>query len=182
MNNQTTISVYDCIFIQIKPLDELFTDWDLLFKSECKLVNTYTYTSTVNHILISIEVWNSSDKAVIILYHTFLDYIIKYKADSCFLISLNILSQANLLKLTNWVKFTFYTLLAVSTAYYIVSNISVKSEHQLQNRITVYEQISTAVTALTDIINCYASLWEDKGNMTDISENKWIKISLLNNW
>ena len=61
-------------------------------------------------------------------------------------------------------------------------SISVESEHQLQNRITVYKQISNTVRALTDIISHYSSLWEDKGNMTDISEKEWIEISLLNNW
>ena len=54
LNNQTTISVYNSIIIQIKPLIELSINWDLLFESEYKLADAYT--SIVNHTLTSIEV------------------------------------------------------------------------------------------------------------------------------
>ena len=119
---------------------------------------------------------------MIISHHTPLSWIVKYEADSCFLISLNLLPHAELFKSTNWVKLTFWALMTVTAVYHIAFSTSVKSEHQLQNEITVYEQISTAVRALTDITDHYSSLWEDKENMTDISEDEWMKISLLNNW
>ena len=54
LNDQTTISIYDSIIVQIKPLQELLTDCNLLFKSECKLADIYI--SIVNHTVISIEV------------------------------------------------------------------------------------------------------------------------------
>ena len=154
----------------------------MLFELKCKLADIYAYTSIVDHTLTSIEVCNNFNKTVVISYHTLLSWIIEYEADSCFLISSDLLSQADSSKLTNWVKVTFQTLLITTVIYYIVFNISVESEHQLQNEITVYEQITTAVTALTDIVSHYLDLWEDKRNITDISENEWIKILLLNNW
>ena len=107
-NDQMIILIYDFTAVQIKPLHELPTDQDLLFKPECKLA--YAYTSIVDHTLTSIEIWNDSDWAVIISHHTSLDWIIKYEADSCFLTSSDLLSQA--LKTINWVKSIFWTLLA----------------------------------------------------------------------
>ena len=101
------MSVYDLIIVQIKSLHKLLTNWDLLFESECKLADVYVYTLIINHTLISIEVWNSSDKAVIILHHISLSCIIEYKADSCFLISLNLLPYAELFKSISWVKTMF---------------------------------------------------------------------------
>ena len=54
LNNQIMISVYDSIIVQIKSLQELLTDCDLLFKSECKLADIYM--SIIDHIFTSIEV------------------------------------------------------------------------------------------------------------------------------
>ena len=51
----------------------------------------------------------------------------------------------------------------------------------MHNSITVYK-CTSAVSALNEIVNYYLSLWKDNSNMTDISENKWMKVSLLENW
>ena len=91
LNNQTIILVYEFIIVQVKSLHVLLTDWDLLFKSNCKLVNIYAYISIVDHSLISIEVWNNFSKAVIISHHTSLDYIIEYKVNRYFLVSSDLL-------------------------------------------------------------------------------------------
>ena len=85
-------------------------------------------------------------------------------------------------KSINWVKTTFKTLLAVSAAYYVTFSVTVKSEHKLSNSITVYEQITAAVTALNKVINQYLSLWEDNNNIADVLKNEWIEILLLDNW
>ena len=91
LNDQITVSVYDSIIVQIKPLQDLLTDQDLLFESECKLADVYVYISIVDHTLTSIEVCNNFSKAVIISHHTPLSRIVEYKADSCFLISSDLL-------------------------------------------------------------------------------------------
>ena len=151
MNDQITISVYDLTVIQIKSLHRLLTDWDLLFELNCKLADVYT--SIINHIFTSIKVWNAFNKAVIISHHTSLGWIVEYKADSCFLVNLNLLFYAEFFKLISWVKTTFWTLLSVSAVYYIIFSITVKSEHKLSNNVTVYEQITAAVTALNKVVN-----------------------------
>ena len=99
LNDKITISVYNFTIIQIKPLNDLSTDRDLLFELKCKLADTYAYTSIVDHTLTSIKVCNNFSKAVIISHHTPLDWIVKYEADSCFLVSLNLLPHAGLFKL-----------------------------------------------------------------------------------
>ena len=119
---------------------------------------------------------------MIISCHTSLDCIIKYEADSCFIVSLNLLPQTGYLKLINWVKIIFCTLLATFSVYYIVISITAELENQLENRITVYEIITATVTALSKVINHYLSLWKDNKTVVDISEDEWMKISLLNNW
>ena len=68
LNNQITISAYDSIIVQIKPLQELLTDCNLLFKLKCKLADIYI--SIIDHTLTSIKVRNVSDKAMIISHHT----------------------------------------------------------------------------------------------------------------
>ena len=180
LNNQTMIPVYDSIIVQIKSLQGLLTDCNLLFESECKLADIYT--SIIDYTVISIEVQNASDKDMIISHHTPLGWIVKYKADSCFLVSSDLLPHTRLFKSISWVKTTFQTLLVTTAVYHTVSSISVELEQQLLNSITVYEQITAAVTALNKVVNHYLSLWKDNGNMTDISESEWIEILLLNNW
>ena len=164
------ISVYASIIVQIKSLQKLLTDHNLLFELKCKL--TDIYTSIIDHTLISIKVQNASDKAVIISHYISLDWIVEYKVNSCFLISLNLLSHAEHFKSINWVKTTFQTLLAVSVICYVIFSITVESEHKLSNSITVYEQITAAVTALNKVVNQYSSLWEDNSNMTDVLKNE----------
>ena len=139
LNDKITISVYDSIIVQIKPLNDLSTNRDLLFELKCKLADVYAYTSIVNYTLTSIEVCNDFSKAVIISHYTSLNWIVKYEADSCFLISSDLLLYAELFNPIDWVKTTFWTLLAVSVIYHVISDITVKSEHQLLNNITVYE-------------------------------------------
>ena len=107
MSDQTTVSAYDLTIIQIKSFMRLFADQDLLLKLKCKLADVYAYTSIVDYTLTSIEVCNNFSKAVIILHHTLLSQIVEYEADSCFLVSSDLLSQADLSKLTNWIKVIF---------------------------------------------------------------------------
>ena len=86
------------------------------------------------------------------------------------------------LKFINWIKLTFWTLLAVTAAYYVIISNTVELEQQMQNSITVYEQTLTVAAALSEVTNHYSSLWEDNENVADISENKWIEILLVDNW
>ena len=63
------ISVYSSTVVEIKPLQGLFTDCDLLFELKCKLADAYAYTSIVDHTLTSIEVCNNFNKTVIISHY-----------------------------------------------------------------------------------------------------------------
>ena len=133
--------------------------------------------------LTSIEVWNDSDKAVILSPYTPLGCIVEYKADSYFKISSDLVFRAGKLKFRcSWVKLTFQTLLLISAAYHVNFSTTVKSEQQLLNSITVYRKTTNAVTALTEIVSHYSNLWEDNSNVADILKDEWMKISLLNNW
>ena len=114
-------------------------------------------------------------------HHTSLSWIVKYKADDCFLVSSDLLPQTTPLMSINWIKFIFCTLLAVTAIYHIITDTTVESKQQMHNSVTVYK-CTSAASALNKIINHYLSLWEDNSNVTDISENEWMKISLLENW
>ena len=177
----TTISVYDSIIVQIKPLPELFMNQDLLFEPDCKLADTYAYMSVVNHTLISIEVWNDSDRAVIISHHTPLSWIVEYKVNGCFLANSELITRAVKLKLFNQVKSTFQNLQTVTAAYHITFTTTMEAEQCLQNSVTVYENTQTN-TSLSEVVNQYSNLWEDIDNVADVSEEEWIEISLLENW
>ena len=108
-NDQTIIPAYGSTIVQIKPLHGLPTDQDLLFEPECKLADTYAYTSIVDHTLTIIEVRNDSDRAVTLPRHTPLGRIIEYEADGCFLAYPGLINRVSRpkSKLSSWIKLTF---------------------------------------------------------------------------
>ena len=178
LNSQTTIPAYGSTIVQIRPLHGLPTDRDLLFEPDCRLADAYT--SIVDHQLSSIELRNSSDKAVVIPRHTRLGRIVEYEADGCFLANPDLLRAGS--KPTNWIKSSFRTLLAATAAYHISSGPTSEPEQRLQNGVTVYGDTPTTVTALTEVTNRYPRLWEDNGNIANVPEDKWMEIPLLDNW
>ena len=177
-NSQTTIPAYGSTIVQIRPLHGLPTDRDLLFEPDCRLADAYT--SIVDHQLSSIELRNSSDKAVVIPRHTHLGRIVEYEADGCFLANPDLLRAGS--KPTNWIKSSFQTLLAATAAYHISSGPTSEPEQRLQNGVTVYRDTPTTVTALTEVTNRYPRLWEDNSNIANVPEDEWMEIPLLDNW
>ena len=59
--------------------------------------------------------------------------------------------------------------------------LEAESKRSLLNEITVCRD-AEAQNWITEVIKCYSQLWEDWGNIVNISESEWINISLLNNW
>ena len=176
-NDETVIPAYGYVTVSIETLD-LPTDWDLLFESDCNSAEAYTFI--VNHTLNWIQLCNDTNKAVVISHHTQLDRIVEYEADSCFLASQDLLTIANPLIKLNWVKQTFWALLAATAVHHVIMNKLCK-ECVTDHGVTIYEK-PTIIEWINAVVSCYPKLWEDHRHVINVPEEKWMDISLLNNW
>ena len=52
----------------------------------------------------------------------------------------------------------------------------------LANEITIYDNKSNKVTALTAVVKTYSDLWHDCERMMNISEINYLQMSLKENW
>ena len=176
-NDETVIPAYGYTTVPIETLD-LPTDWDLLFESDCNSAEAYTFI--VNHILNRIQLCNDTNKAVVIPRHTQLGCIVEYEADGCFLASQDLLTIANPLIKLNWVKQTFWALLAATAVHHVAMDKLCK-ECVTDRRVTIYGK-PTTIEWINAVVSCYLKLWEDHGHVVNVSEEEWMDISLLDNW
>ena len=183
-NDKTVISVYDYITVLILALNTLLlTNWDLLFELNCNSAEVYVFI--INYILNWIQLCNNINKAVIISHYIWLNCIVKYEADSCFLISSDLLTVTKI-SVNNWIKQTFQTLLVTITVYHIVINTwsmnKLCKKHIINQNIIIYRKNPSTVKQIDAVVSHYSNLWKDYGNVIDISEREWMNILLLNNW
>ena len=117
---------------------------------------------------------------MIISCHTQLDCIVEYETDSYFLVSQELLTIVNSLIKLNWVKQIFWALLTAITVHYMIMN-KLCEKCVTDHRVTIYEKL-IIIEWINAVISCYLKLWKDYEHVINISEEKWMNISLLNNW
>ena len=139
-----------------------------------------------------VHIQNDMNLSLMVACKTKMGRLIEYKTDDCYLVSsdnvklTSIFSQYD----TEWVKQCFQDMLVI-TAFHISMKMSISAddsttnisvlEHHLENDVTIYGEIAVA-TQIKDIVAVYFRLWKDHRNVVDVSELKWMNISLLNNW
>ena len=156
---------------------------DLIF--EPKQMDTLTlFVSIVDNSLSSqgVIVHNDTDLSVTLVRHVRLDKILKYKAEECFQIDLKDASLAERslkkVKSKSLIKKTFKELMCAVVIFNAV--IFIKKTIYFTD-VTIYED-TIAIEAIVKVVEVFLNLWKDIDNVINVSENQWMKISLVDNW
>ena len=197
LNEYTVISSQAQITILITSFDEveLLNDRDLLFESDNISIELTVYAHIVNHARSEVLIYNESEHSMILLQKTHLEQVVEYKADSCYSAHLNIsllaIRESHSRDNESWICRSFWSILISVAAFNVVTNdvftvnslslSELSTETLLMNEITVYSGTST-LYQITEVISQYPQLWEDWGNIVNVSESEWMNISLFDNW
>ena len=63
----------------------LFYDQNFLFKSDCHQADISVYVHIVDHVMTKIHVWNNSDVFLIISQKFYINNVVKYETEDCYL-------------------------------------------------------------------------------------------------
>ena len=106
--------------------------------------------------------------------------VIKYETESCYQATVNdtvLVSTSHQQSMhQEWVQTVMKGLLAAAVFH---TSMNKFMKHKLSNDVTVYEA-SDAITQIEIVVYDHLFLFKDCNNIVNISEKKWMNISLLN--
>ena len=81
---------------------------------------------------------------------------------------------------TSWIKRGFQTALTLAAAFSAIVAPGSKLETVHQIGATIYGDF-ISVQAISGVVEAFPSLWKDTGNVTNVPEDQWMEIPLIEN-
>lgn len=159
-------------------------DRDLIFEPE-QLDALTLSAHIVDHNLTHIVVRNDTDLPTILPRHTRLGKVLEYEAAGCFQIDAKHTILADKPprndRSKSWVKRAFQGLLGTAAAFNAITAPN-ETETVHVTGATIYGSTTAATQAISDVVEAFPNLWKDTGNVTNVPEDQYMEIPLVDNW
>ena len=159
-----------------KPFQQLLpVDQDFLFEPDMTATNASVYTHVVDHEMLGIQVFNDTATNITIPKGTQMGTIVEYKADGCFLVD-----AANA-PLSAAPGVPSEDVRNIIKTYLSDTSPAGNLETKLSNGVTIYRNANTTMT-LSHLSNKFSDVFEDTGEVAEVSESEWMDIPLQDDW
>ena len=137
---------------------DLSLNHNFLFEFSCHQANVTVYIHIVDHTMSKVYIQNNSDLSLIISQKFYMNQVVKYKAEDCYLVNAEdfiLILRFWWLIWQKWIQKVMQNLLVTIAVFYTSMNRSFFFEHRLFNDITIYD-VSNMLIKIEIIISDYS--------------------------
>ena len=140
------------------------------------------YAHIVDHNILKVFVKNNINYVISLSRKVKLKMIIDYETTKCYVIDFfehNFIAKASK-RSPNWIKLDLRKLIIAITTFIAVMT-SIIAKEVYVTKIIFYDT-SEIKSSISIMINEFPFLWQNTESVKNVSESKWINISLFDNW